>query len=104
MFWQVYRNGFLHQATLSLHNSKGVALPAGSLTHDVTAPVTIEANGSFVLHPKLFSEQIVRTIKADFATFVGIGMPTPQLPTVVAIVSPALGNNPPPIVLSTKGS
>jgi len=98
-FWRVYRNGFLHQATLSLHARKGVSLPAGSLTHDVASPVTINSDGSLVLHPRLFSQHVVRTIEAEFATFAGSGAAIPQLPQVVAIVNP-LGV----IALNTKGS
>jgi len=83
-FWGVYRNGFLHQATLSLKTNGGVHLPAGSLTHDRSAAITVDADGSFVLHPEDFSRQIVTTIEGDFPTFVGIGTPGPLPPHVVA--------------------
>jgi hypothetical protein len=76
-FWNVYRNGFLHQATLSLKTSKGNALPVASLTHDVPVPVTIEADGSFVIQPVLFSRRVVQTIEANFNTFAGVGTPAP---------------------------
>ena len=98
-FWQVYRNGFLHQATLSMSTRKGAALPAASLTHDMTSPVAIEADGSFVLHPCLFSQHVLRAIEAEFAIFAGTGTPTPQMPTVVATVNPTGVT-----VLNTKGS
>jgi hypothetical protein len=50
-FWGVFRNGFLHQATLSLKTNAGRNLPAGSLTHDIAAPVTLRPDGSFVVIP-----------------------------------------------------
>ncbi len=88
-FWGVYRNGFLHQATLSLKTRGGVPLPAGSLTHDESAAIRVNADGSFVLHPELFSRQVVKTIEGDFPTFVGTGNPGPRPPQVVAYASPA---------------
>jgi hypothetical protein len=97
-FWQVYRNGALHQATLNM--PKRLVIPAASsLTHDVTLAVTVEPDGSFVLHPRLFSERVVRTIEADFAIFAGVGTAAPQLPTVSATVTP-IGVT----VLNTRGS
>jgi hypothetical protein len=101
-FWRVYRNGFLHQVTLSLKSGGGSPLPAGSLTHDVTVPVTVEADGSFVLQPELFSRQVVQTIEADFNTFADVGTSAPSLPQLVAIVPPASGINVPPVTLSTR--
>jgi hypothetical protein len=102
-FWSVYRNGFLHQATLSLKKPGGVQLPAGSLTHDVSAAISVNTDGSFVLHPERFSRQVVTTIEGDFATFVGTGTPAPPPPRVVAYASPtssALDTS--HIVLSTE--
>jgi hypothetical protein len=102
-FWRVYRNGFLHQATLSLKTGKGRSLPAGSLTHDIASAIHIEADGSFVVHPELFSKQVIQAIEGDFAVFAGAGTPAPQLLQVVAIVSPATGGiDVPPVILSTR--
>ena len=102
-FWRIYRNGFLHQATLSLKTHSGARLPAGSLTHDVSAAISLNPDGSFVLHPVLFSRQVVTTIAGDFPTFVGIGTPVPPPPQVVAYVRPASGAlDASHIVLSTE--
>ena len=87
-FWRVYRNGFLHQATISLKTQAGVRLPAGALTHDVSVAITVNPDGSFVLHPDLFSRRIVTTIESDFPTFVGTGSSAPPPPQVVAYASP----------------
>jgi hypothetical protein len=101
-FWQVYRNGFLHQATLSLKTSKGRTLPAGSLTHDIVVPVLVEPDGSFVIQPVLFSQHVIQSIESDFATFAGVGAAPPPLPRVVGIVDSASGVNVPPVALSTR--
>jgi len=45
--WNVYRNGFLHQATLSAVTHRGTNLPVGWLTYNRSTPVTIEPDGSF---------------------------------------------------------
>ena len=97
-FWRVFRNGLLHQLTPSASTRKGVKLPHGSLTHDVTEPVATENDGSFVVHPKLFSQRVVAQILSDFATFSGVGKPVPQLPTVVAYVTPTFD-----VFLGTSG-
>lgn len=102
-FWRIYRNGFLHQATLALKTHGGAQLPAGSLTHDVSAAISVNPDGSFVLHPELFSRQVVMTIEGDFPTFVGTGTPVPRPPQVVAYVCPASSAlNTSQIVLSTE--
>jgi len=103
-FWQVYRNGFLHQATLSLRTRGGAALPSGELTHDIAQPIDVKTDGSFVLQPVLFSTRVTETIEADFATFVDAGTPAPKLPKVVAYVGPSAGGAAvPPIMLGTRG-
>jgi hypothetical protein len=103
-FWQIYRNGFLHQATLSLRTRAGTALPSSELTHDIAQPLAVRADGSFVLQPVLFSRRVVETIEGDFATFVGAGTPAPRLPEVVAYVcASSPGLIVPPITLSTRG-
>jgi len=97
-FWTAYRHGFLHQATMSL---RARTLPAASLTHDIVIdPVTVNRDGSFVVHPVLFSKLIVRTIEANFAAFVGEGSSAPPLPKIVATVAPPDGINVPPISLN----
>jgi hypothetical protein len=101
-FWDVFRNGFLHQATLSLKSRSGRQLPAGSLTHDTVVPVSIAADGSFELRPDLFGQVVVRTIAGDFASFAGVGSAAPPLRRVVSIVYPSTGPEVPPIKLSTR--
>src|ERR1700722_20079473 len=72
-FWNVYRYGFLPQAFLSLRTQAGRSLPKGALTHDITDPIQVESNGDFTLNPVKFSQEIVRVIEGDFATFVAAG-------------------------------
>lgn len=95
-FWNVYRHGFLHQATLSISTRGGTPLPIGWLTHDMAESVAIRADGSFCVHPVLFSQMIVSTILADFAVFEGVAAGAPPLAKVerldpVAIPSTYIG-------------
>jgi hypothetical protein len=78
-FWNVYRNGFLHQAAVSQNTRGGIALPDGWLTHDIAEPVRVEPDGSFTVHPVLFSQVVIGTITADFATFEADAPPLPQV-------------------------
>ena len=79
-FWNVYRNGLLHQATVSTSTRGGAALPAGWLTDDIAEPVRVERDGSFTVHPVLFSQVVVDAISAGFSTFEVVA---PVLPQVV---------------------
>ena len=67
-FWHVYRNGILHEVTLSKINRRGNLMPVGSLSHN-NAIVSIESDGRFFIHPVLFSQHVVQTIENDFTVF-----------------------------------
>jgi hypothetical protein len=74
-FWQVYRNGILHQVAFSQKTS---ALPAGALTHtDIGISITPE--GDFRLNPADFAKRITAQILADFRAFEGLGSSAPTL-------------------------
>lgn len=81
-FWAVYRHGFLHQATLSAVARGGASCRVGWLTHDTAEPFEIRPDGSFLVHPVLLSQQIVRAIEADFAVFAGTAAGAPPLARV----------------------
>ena len=78
-FWNVYRNGFLHQATVSRSTKGGALLPDGWLTHDIADPVRLEPDGSFTVNPVLLSKQIVNTIGGDFSVFESDAPSLPQV-------------------------
>ena len=63
-FWSIFRNGILHQVTLSRENKSGILMPEGLLSHDKNSAITIESDGSFLIHPVLFSKHIVDIIRA----------------------------------------
>jgi hypothetical protein len=67
-FWSVYRNGFLHQATLSLQTRGGKNLPVGVLSHDLTDAVAVDGK-KFLVHPVLFSQCVIREIEQNFSVF-----------------------------------
>ena len=87
--WSVYRNGFLHQATLPAVTHRGTSLPVGWLTYNRSTSITIEPDGSFCVQPRIFSQRIVEVIERDFAVFSGVAAGAPPLP-VVARLDPVI--------------
>jgi hypothetical protein len=77
-FWQVYRNGILHQVAFSLETRKGGPLPAGSISHDRRG-ISITPDGDFILNPVDFAKRITEQIEADFATYEGASSSAPPL-------------------------
>jgi hypothetical protein len=66
-FWQVYRNGVLHQGTFSQRR-----VSYGAASHDIPESIYIDENkGIFIVHPVLFAKQVLENIVNDFATFEG---------------------------------
>jgi hypothetical protein len=68
-FWQVFRHGLLHQATLFTLDIKGETLPTGRLTHDIPGAIAVESDGSFSLHPVLFAKRVLACIDTEFNLF-----------------------------------
>lgn len=69
-FWHVYRNGLLHQGTLSQRNRRGLRMPDGWVSRRSQA-VEIDRDGDFSVHPAEFAKTVIRAIEADFSTFEG---------------------------------
>ena len=80
-FWQIYRNGLLHEITLSRQARKGAPMPVGWVSHDKPL-ITIETGGGIWINPVEFAQQVIATIEADFATFEGALAFSARLPTV----------------------
>ncbi len=81
-FWQVYRNGLLHQVTFSKRkNRQGIKLPDGWVSNKGAA-VSIDSNGDFWVHPSQFAKRVIDTIEKDFPTFEGQHSPDHPLPSV----------------------
>jgi hypothetical protein len=81
-FWQVYRNGLLHEVTLSTEDRKGKGMPTGWLSNDKPS-IEIELDGSFFLNPVDFAKRVLTLIEDDFSTFETTTHPSPDpLPTV----------------------
>jgi hypothetical protein len=88
-FWQVYRNGLLHQGTFSRRS------PAiyGLATHDIPQRIVIDdQNNAFLVHPVLFAKAVVEKIVNDFTTYEGAKSPAPPLSVV---------QNYPPVIIGT---
>jgi len=81
-FWNIYRNGILHQVTLSRVNRRGTDMPDGWLSHDIHSAIDIESDGSFLIHPVLFTKHIIDIIESDFDTFVQGSAASTKLPKV----------------------
>jgi hypothetical protein len=71
-------------------------MPVGWLSHDKKM-VSIESDGSFWIHPVLFSKHVVQTIEIDFAVFEGTTASQSPLPKVKEIPIPRG-----PIILGTN--
>jgi hypothetical protein len=95
-FWQVYRNGILHEVTLYRQNRSGSQMPTGWLSHDKPI-ISIESDGSFWIHPVLFAQHVVQTIEADFSVFEGTVVSQSPLPKIKTVTTPAG-----PIILGTN--
>jgi hypothetical protein len=79
-FWQVYRNGLLHEVTLSRQNRSGNEMPIGWVSHN--KPMIMIEDGTFWIHPVEFTKKVIETIQNDFKTFEGLADSQFQLPTV----------------------
>jgi hypothetical protein len=75
-FWQVYRNGLLHQGTFSQQR-----VISGLASHDIAETISIDQNGNFCVHPVLFAKRVLEQIANDFSTFEGTSTAAPPLCT-----------------------
>jgi hypothetical protein len=80
-FWQIYRNGLLHEITLSRQARSGTLMPVGWVSHDKPL-ITIESDGSMWINPVEFAQRVVAMIESDFTTFEGTAASSSSLPTV----------------------
>jgi hypothetical protein len=74
-FWWIYRHGLLHNAELRRRGDW--------LSHEAKI-VTINSD-SFCLNPALFAQRVLDTIRAEFDSFAGKGLP--QV-TSVSVITP----------------
>jgi hypothetical protein len=80
-FWQIYRNGLLHEITLSRQSRSGTAMPTGWVSHDKPL-ITFESDGSIWINPVEFAQRVIATIESDFTTFEAASPASTRLPTV----------------------
>jgi hypothetical protein len=68
-FWEVYRHGLLHQATLKAGDTV-----LSAAVHDSAPEIEFDHN-VFTVSPTKFSQRVVATIDSDFPTYEGTGSP-----------------------------
>ncbi|MGV8057787.1 MAG: hypothetical protein AB2L12_07180 [Smithellaceae bacterium] len=82
LFWNVYRNGILHQVTLSQQDRKGNMMPDGGVSGDIKESIKFTSN-HFYVNPAEFAKKVIYTIDEDFLTFEALGVSgNPPLPSV----------------------
>lgn len=109
-FWQVYRNGLLHQATFSEQSRNGTDMPRAWITepnpeypHEINYDALAKV---FVCLPLQFSATVLAKIKADTGTFAAQNSPHHGLLGVQRAIYYSYSTTissplpPPPIVLS----
>ena len=80
-FWQVFRHGIMHQATLSLKDTSNIRMPGyGCLSGDVD--VLEIKDGDIWVNPVGFSKHVLVTIENDFDTFLSVDANFHPLPFV----------------------
>jgi hypothetical protein len=85
-FWHVFRNGLLHQATLSRATARGVQMPAGVLSADAPA-VGLDQAGTYLVNPRKFADRVFEVIDGDFAVFEATGSANHPLPQIFVFPS-----------------
>lgn len=89
-FWQVYRNGLLHQAALSEKTKWGRTMPKAWLTSEDIEQIKFDENKkTFWINPNGFAQKVVEVIEKDFQTFEGQGSPDHSMPRI----EPMTGND-----------
>jgi len=92
-FWQVYRNGLLHQGAFSAADRKGTIMPYGVITGDTPALGYESTTDTFYVNPKLFSDAVLDFIREDLATLSAPAATNHEMPGVGS--QPSSSGNPP---------
>jgi len=79
-FWHVFRNGILHQATLSKKTQNGITMPRGGLSFDIKM-IDIEGD-NFWINAVNFSKKVIDVISNDFENYEAKDSKSRPLPTV----------------------
>jgi hypothetical protein len=83
-FWQVFRNGLLHQVVFANQTrprgkNPSRPLPAGVLSHDFLEVISAPPGGEFLLNTRDFAKEVIKQIEAEFEIFEGRGSSAPRL-------------------------
>lgn len=89
--WHIFRNGLLHQVTLSRGKRNGDAMQPGWLSYDGPA-LFRDVSGVYCINPRKFADEIFRVIDSDFETFEGRNSVNHPMPIVINQF--AQGSNP----------
>ena len=91
-FWHIYRNGILHQSTMSQQKSNGIKMPDGWLSGDVN-DVEIDQKGAFCVNPVKFARQVISIINHDFQTYEAPNSPNHPLSSGKALANGRYGTS-----------
>lgn len=73
-FWHVYRNGILHQSTLSQRDRRGINMPGGWLSGDKKEDIHIDSSGAFWVNPVELAKHVMDAIDKDFPIFEAVSI------------------------------
>jgi hypothetical protein len=76
-FWQIYRHGILHQATLSERDK----MIHGCITSQHSS-IHVDSGGVIYINPAGFSRKVIMAIESDFKTFIAAHSKNHMLPIV----------------------
>ncbi len=83
-FWQVFRNGILHEVTLSKQSRSGTSMPIGWLSQDFPAAIEFNiAERQFMVDPVKLAKLIIQEVRRDFGTFDNVATSSAALPQVM---------------------
>jgi len=80
-FWQIYRNGLLHQVSFSMRNHNQEEMCPACITFDHQESLIISEN-TFSVNPISFSREIIDFVESDFDSMQASSSPNHPAPYV----------------------
>ncbi|NOQ22351.1 MAG: hypothetical protein GQ565_06845 [Candidatus Aegiribacteria sp.] len=80
-FWQIYRNGLLHQVSFAMKNHKQIEMSPACITFDQSESLLL-SEGTYSVNPISFSREIIKSVKDDFESMQASASPNHPAPYV----------------------